>query len=296
MQVLEALLLGGLQGLTEFLPVSSSGHDVLARKLLGVELGDQAVAWEVLVHLASALAILVFFFVDMRNLPIFARRAAGPDAGAEAGAADEPVPVARFLWRWGLYLVLCTIPAGLVYIGLHKTIDSAFDNATLVGCALLITGTVLFVVDRARPNGLVRVHEIAPGTGRMWGLLMIGVAQAFAIVPGFSRSGFTISAGLAAGLERSEAVRFSFYLGFVAIAAAVVVKRDGLMTLHATLGTVPMLAGFAASFVVSLGALWLLLALVRGMRLRVFSFYCWAAGVAAIVASLTMTTGSVVAG
>ncbi|MGE0433408.1 MAG: undecaprenyl-diphosphate phosphatase [Planctomycetota bacterium] len=276
MTFLEALLLGGLQGLTEFLPVSSSGHDVLARHLLGVDLGAQAVAWEVLVHLASALAILVFFAWDVRNLPLMKAPAEG----------EEPVPAARFLWRWGLFLVLCTIPAGLAYIGLHDAIEHAFNSALLVGCALLVTGTVLFVIDRAKPTGTLRVHQVAPGSRGMWRLLAIGLAQACALVPGFSRSGFTISAGLAVGLERAEAVRFAFYLGFVAIAAAVVVKHKQLAALPETLGTGPMFAGFAASFVVSLGSLWLLLALVRGMKLRVCSFYCWAAGLTAIIATL----------
>lgn len=292
MTIWEAIILGAVQGLTEFLPVSSSGHEVLAAELLGFDplahdtalSSDARVSWIVLVHLASALAICVFLIWDLKHLP-FGRQASSA-AGNAPNHNEEPATgisqraeIRRsFLLRWMQFLVLGTIPAGVAYLLLKHTIEASVNAPLVVGIALIVNGTVLFLLDRFKPNGDLRLHRVAPLSGGGLRILAVGMAQALALIPGLSRSGMTITVGLWAGLERAEAVRYSFYLGLIAILAATAAKFREVGELTATLGADVMVAGFLSSFFFSLGSLWALYALVRGMRLIGFAVYCWIVG------------------
>jgi len=267
MTPLEASLLGIVQGLTEFLPVSSSGHLVLGKKMLGVAT-EMPVTFEVVVHLGTLLATLIVFWKPVREILIFLGRAVTGKAQGRLWAD----PSGRLL----ALIVLATIPAGAVGVLFEEQIEKMFDNALLVGIALCITGTVLFATRFARPRG-EGIVNVSVGRG-----LIVGIAQAIAITPGISRSGATIAGGLMSGIDRETAARFSFLLSMPAIAGATVLKAPDIAEAGVTVGWLPLAAGFVASFVVGLAALWLLLTFVRRGQLHWFAYYCWLVGVAAI--------------
>ena len=256
MTIMQAIGLGALQGLTEFLPVSSSGHLVLARELLNVE-PESAVEFVVLVHAGSLVAILAYFWREILSLLTTRRR----------------------LIPW---LVVGSLPAIVVYVALKDVLEGElFENSLAVGIALLFTGTVLWVSERW--GGDRKALE-----GVSWlDAVLIGVAQAVAIIPGVSRSGMTISSGLARGLERRAAVAFAFLLGAVAIGGATLLKAKKLFEMGASAGWAPMTASFVTSAVVSLGSLVLLTMLVQRKRLFGFAIYCYVVGGVVVLAKLT---------
>lgn len=255
MTIGEAIGLGALQGLTEFLPVSSSGHLVLANELFGIE-EPNAVAFVVLVHAGSLLAIAAFFWREI--LSLFTTR--------------------RRLIPW---LIVGTVPATVAYVLLDDTIEGLFTNPLAVGIALLVTGTVLLLSERmareARSLDEVTWRDAA----------IIGAAQAFALVPGISRSGMTVSSGLAVGLKRPAAVAFAFLLGAAAIGGGTLSEAKQFIEMGAQMGWGPLVAGFVSSMGVSLGSLWLLTVVVRRKCLKWFALYCYAAGVAVVLAKAT---------
>lgn len=272
MSIWEALVLGLVQGLTEFLPVSSTAHVILAQAFFEFSqmTDDQNTAWLVLVHVGSALAVALFLLLDLKNMP-FGRSA--PEASS--GGAEVP---RSFLWRWLQYLVLCTLPAALAYLLFKSEVERSLNSPVTAAVCLLITGTVLYLVDAWRLGGEWRLHRIAPFSAGGFKVLAVGLAQAVALLPGISRSGMTISCGLWAGLQRAEAVRFSFYLGLIAILGATVFKLKSVASLPEHFANEVIVVGFLASFLASLGSLWLLLAMVKGLRLRWFGVYCWIIG------------------
>lgn len=271
MTVGQAAALGALQGITEFLPISSSGHLVLANELLrslgGSPLGAEAelpLAFVVLVHAGSLVAIVAFFWREFLSLLTTRRRLIA-------------------------MLVVGTVPAGVAFV-LLKAIEHLSNTDVMagllekplpVGVALVATGAVLWL-------GEGRGRERTGLDGVRWSdALLVGVAQAVAIVPGISRSGMTITSGLVRGLERRAAVAFAFLLGAVAIAASAVVELKDFERLGAHLGTGPLVVGFAVSAGASLGALALLSLVVRRKRLRVFAIYCFAVGAGVVLAKLS---------
>ena len=268
MTIGQAAALGALQGVTEFLPISSSGHLVLANALLNA-LGGQALgaeeqlplAFVVLVHAASLVAIVAFFWREFLSLLTTRRRLIG-------------------------LLVVGTIPAGIAFVALKvvehlsgtDVMGQLLERPLPVGVALLVTGVVLWV-GQGRGSERLGLDDV-----RWSDAWLVGLAQAVAIVPGISRSGMTITAGLARGLERRAAVAFAFLLGGVAIAAGTVVELKDFGRLGGRVGTGVLVAGFVVSMVASLGALALLSLVVRRKRLRIFAIYCLAVGSATILA------------
>jgi len=254
--ILEGLGLGALQGLTEFLPVSSSGHLVLARELWGIQ-GEEAIDMVVLMHAGSLLAIAVYFWRDFVSLLTTRRR----------------------LIPW---IILGSVPAAAVYAPLKHVLEGElFDNPMAVGIAMLVTGTVLLLSERLASDRK-SLDEVT------WlDSLLIGIAQAVAIIPGISRSGMTISIGLARGLERTAAVTFAFLLGSVAIGGATLLKGRKLLAMGAESGWGPVAAAFVASAVVSMASLAFLTLIVRRKRLCGFALYCYAVGACVLLAKLT---------
>ncbi|KPL08596.1 hypothetical protein AMJ85_08375 [candidate division BRC1 bacterium SM23_51] len=288
MTALQALLLGVLQGLTEFLPVSSSGHLVLGKKVLGVA-SEMPVTFEVVVHAGTLIATLLVFWRPVWEILVFlasaVRRQAGGRQDSQSGtkAGGPPFGEVRRWWtdpagRLLTLIVVGTIPAVLVGFLLEEKIELLFGNALLVGMALCVTGAVLFASrwSRCRREG---IEGISLGMG-----VLVGIAQALAITPGISRSGATIATGLLGGIDRETAARFSFLLSMPAVAGAVVVKTGDIAQAGGEVGWLPLLVGFAASLVVGYAALRVLLAFVRYGRLHWFAYYCWPVGGAATVA------------
>ncbi|RMH03539.1 MAG: undecaprenyl-diphosphate phosphatase [Planctomycetota bacterium] len=264
------LLLALLQGLTEFLPVSSSGHLVLARELLpgGDSLPDDA-SIEVLLHLGTLLAVLLFYRREILAL-LLGLLGRGSEAGAQR----------RLL---GL-LILATLPAAAVGLGLEDRIEQAFSTPMVAAVCLLVTGTGLWW-SRRLPGGAVSLTTLGVGAA-----LLIGLAQAAAILPGISRSGATIVTGLALGLSIDAAAAFSFLLSIPAILGAAVLKLPDLAAAEPGAGapdpTALLLAG-ATAFLVGFLALAMLLWLLRARRLSWFAPYCWLLGLVGLAAGLT---------
>jgi undecaprenyl-diphosphatase len=228
------------------------------------------VLWEVVLHMGTLVAVVVVLRREvwgvlrglLRGLPACRR-------GVRAALREEPGLALALL------LILGSIPAGVVGVVFKHALEALFNNPPLVAGALLVTGTVLFAT---------RYTPQRPGNGRVgWvGAVIVGCAQAVAIVPGISRSGATISAGLFAGLERAQAARFSFLLSIPAVGGAGLLELRHLDALP-TESLAPFLVGGAVSAVVGLAALVLLLRVVNAGRLHLFAYYCWAVGAAALV-------------
>ncbi len=268
MSVLEGILLGILQGLTEFLPVSSSGHLALAEHLLGAK--TPGVTFEVIVHLATALAVILFF--RRRIAAILAALVRWPFTGRGEGAGRPDGEAADA--RLGLNLALGTVPAAVVGYLFESRIERAFDDPTLVSALLIVTGCILWVTRFVRREGRpVETWKDA---------LLIGVGQAVAVLPGISRSGTTIATGIVAGIERRRAAEFAFLLSVPIILGASVVSLSDAAHGASTLGA-PEAAGAIAAFVFALPSIAVLMRLVSAGRLHRFPYYCWTVGVLGVL-------------
>lgn len=259
---LKALLLGVLQGLTEFLPVSSSGHLVILQKILNVR--GPVLFFDVMLHAGTLIAMFVVFRKDIRQVVVcmFSRN------GGESPAAA----------RMGWLAILATFPVGVVGLILNKWIERSFEIIPLVGGMFLITGMLLFSV-RNR-NG-----ERAEGELRVRDALWVGTYQAVALLPGLSRSGATIASGLIRGFNRELAVRFSFLMAIPAVIGAVVLKLLELRGEAMGIGPGPVLVGTVTSAVVGyLGLRWLIRITISG-RLYLFSYYLWALGLVVLLST-----------
>jgi undecaprenyl-diphosphatase len=259
---LQSLLLGIIQGLTEFLPVSSSGHLVLFQQWLGESFSfqNEAVAFDLALHIGTLLPVIYFY-------------------RAEVGRITESV--VRFRrdesFDMALFVVLATIPTGLMGILLEDVFQSLFHSVRAVCIALLVTGSLLLST---------RFFESGPDQPKRqltwWVALVIGIAQGFAITPGISRSGTTIAVALLLGMDRAVAARFSFLLSIPAIlGAAVLIGKDGIPIDAGSAG--PLVLGFLASMIVGYLALWMLVALVKRGGLYRFTYYVWPVAVVGLI-------------
>ena len=251
MNPVEAAILGVVQGLTEFFPVSSSGHLAMFQTLFGGREGG-GLLFEVAVHVATLVAIVFFYRIRIFELVTGVLR--GEQAALEYAAK----------------LVVATIPAVVVGLSAKDAIEAQFSNSVVVGLALLVTGAIVFSTRWTAP----RATLASPG----WGAIcLIGLAQAFAILPGISRSGSTVAMALALGVAPLVAAEFSFLLGIIAITGAAVLMIPDLASAPpqaiSAIGV-----GCAAALVSGVAAIWLFVRLLRQKTFHVFAYYCWGAG------------------
>ena len=251
----QGLLLGIVQGLTEFLPISSSGHLVVAETAIG--LTTPGVVVEVVLHVATLLAVTIVYRARIIELV--------------RGVVDG----SRTAWQYVGVLALASIPAGVVGFLFADFFERAFDSLLAVGCNFLVTGTVLWGTRWARGGGR-RERPTPTGAGG------IGLAQALAILPGISRSGTTVAAGLWLRLTPERAAEFSFLLAIPAIAGAAVLQLGELSVGAATVGLVPLAASFVAALVSGVFAIRFLILLLRRGAFHRFAPYCWGVGVATV--------------
>jgi len=265
MSILDTVLLGVVQGLTEFLPVSSSGHLVLCRNLLGFREPDLLL--DVTLHLGTLCAVIVHFFPDIKAI------------GTEV-CRDPPIGPRGAMFRMA---VIGTIPAAVLGVAASSWIENAFGSARLVGLCLMCTGVILVLpVVLSRWVRKSQARRSAPGSVDSGAAWWIGLSQAMAILPGISRSGSTISMGLLCGLDRETAGRFAFLLSIPIILGAALHQ---VLTTTGHLGVAPgtLLAGFLASAVTGYIALRLVMRLVRTGGLFFFAPYCWLIGTLALL-------------
>lgn len=266
MSFLEALVLGLVQGLTEFLPISSSGHLVIVPDLLGWD--QPSTAFDLILHVGTLVAVVTYFRRDLFDI---------------VAAFLRPRPDAPRQRRLGLLLVIGTVPAVVAGMLLESTFESFFANPTDVAGFLLVTGLLLIVtgtmVEAAELAGRRRkgIDEL-----KVKDSVFIGLLQAAAIAPGISRSGATIAAGLFLGFNRETAARFSFLLSIPIIAGAAVFQlRHGFDTVEASLPVLTL--GFITAALSGFAAIRFLLGYIRRHSIKIFAYYCWAAGAAVIV-------------
>jgi len=265
---IKILVLGVVQGLTEFFPVSSSGHLVLAEEALGIVTEGAALA--IALHLATAVAIIVGLRRDIRRL--LAAFFGGFFGKVLRGRPREAWTDAHF--RMSILILLGSVPAALVGLLFDDWIEAQFGNVLLVGVALLATGVFLFSTRFARAQAGAAIGPVR--------VLIIGVAQAMAILPGVSRSGATISAALWSGIDRDQAARFSFLLFLPAGLGAALLKLPGAFEAGMEVSTGALAVGFVAAGLVSYVALLTLLRIVRRGGLFWFAPYCWVVGLTVI--------------
>ncbi len=275
MTLLNALILGIIQGVTEFLPISSSGHLSIAQNLLGMGIeGTDDVFFDVLLHLGTLAAVFVAYWVDIREMVVEFFRMISDTA---RGKVPERVPPAR---RLILLIVVGTLPLFLI-LPVKAMIEGLYANTFFVGGALLVTGLLLFFCDSIRKG---RKNE---RTATLADVLVVGFGQAVATCPGISRSGMTISMGCFRGMDRRFAVRFAFLLSIPAVLGANILQVKDVVEVGVNLEMVPVyLVGVAAAAISGYLSIRLVRMVADKGKFGVFSYYCWAAGVITLVLSL----------
>ena len=273
MNLFTSLLLGIIQGLAEFLPISSSGHLALAQHLLGINTEVPAF-FDVLLHLGTLLAVLVAYWGDVVEIVQEFFRGVGD---VVHGTTPTPVPPAR---RMILLIIVGTLPLFAI-LPIHKKVQALGDSMVFIGMALVVTGFLLFACD------LVHRGHKTERSATLVDALLVGVGQALATMPGISRSGMTISAGCFLGFERSFAVRFSFLLSIPAVLGANILSLKDALEAGVDWAAVPVyLAGVVASAVVGYSCIRLLKLIAQKGRFGGFAYYCWAVGLLTLLLNL----------
>ena len=267
-----AFLLGLIQGVAEFLPISSSGHLAIAQNLLGMsQAGSVPEFFDVLLHLGTLVAVFAAYWHEICDMVVEFFRGIGDLAHR---STPTPVPPAR---RLILLIVVGTLPLFAV-LPIRKTVQGLGDNMYFVGAALIFTGFLLFLCDR------VRRGRKTERSATWLDALLVGVGQAVATLPGVSRSGMTITAGCFVGYERRFAVRFSFLLSIPAVLGANILSITDAVQAGIVGAEVPMyLVGVAVAAVTGYLCIRLLKYIADKGRFGAFAYYCWAAGVLTLV-------------
>lgn len=262
MSIVEAIILGIVQGLTEFLPVSSSGHLELTKVIFGdTSVPEESLMMTVVLHAATALSTIVIFRKDIATLL----------SGLLQFKNNEQ-------FRYSLNIVLSMIPAAAVGVLFEDQIDKLFGGQILlVGTMLLVTGSLLFLADRAKST----LKSIDSKSA-----LLIGIAQAIAILPGISRSGATISTSVLLGIDRAKAARFSFLMVVPLILGKMAKDILSGDLANTSTDTTVLISGFVAAFIAGLLACQWMIKLVRKSQLKYFSYYCYIVGLLAIAYSI----------
>ncbi|NNF58620.1 MAG: undecaprenyl-diphosphate phosphatase [Rhodothermaceae bacterium] len=280
----EAIVLGLVQGLAEFLPISSSGHLVLGQYLLGINEPD--ITFEVFVHFGTTLSILtVYWSRIVRILRDGLGALASPGAWAEAirpgkierargddltydvpEASGGPVPSLRLI----LYVLVTMIPTGLAFVFFQEPLEAAFSDPRLVCGALLVTGTLLLLTRlRPDPDGVLSPLKS----------FVIGIAQAAALIPGISRSGSTICTAIYQNVDRKEAADFSFLMLLPVVLGATALKVKDMLEVGAEVNALPLVLGTAVAYASGILAIRAVVILVQRRSLQYFAFYCYAVGI-----------------
>ena len=275
MSLLSSILLGFIQGLTEFLPVSSSGHLAIAEHLLGMSgASDIPEFFDVLLHLGTLVAVFVAYWAEVRDMVLEFFRGAKDLAH---GTTPTPIPPAR---RMILLIIVGTLPL-FVVLPIKDFVEGLADNMYFVGGALLVTGCLLFASDRVRKG-----HK-SERSARIQDVLVVGLAQAIATCPGISRSGTTITAGCFVGFDRKFAVRYSFLMSIPAILGANILSLKDAVSAGIIWADVPVYrVGVVVAAGVGYACIRLLKMIAEKGKFGFFAYYCWAAGVVTLIFTL----------
>ena len=250
--LIEIFILAVIQGLTEWLPVSSSGHLVITQKFLGLNL---PLIFDVILHVGTLIVVLIVFRKDIIDI---IKAVVKRDFENEEG-------------RLALFIVVGSVPLAIIGFIVHDVIESLFSNLLAVGVALIITGWVLFFSERRVGNRKMGYLDV----------LLIGLAQGITIIPGVSRSGVTVATGLLRKIDKATAFRYSFLLSVPAVLGATVMEsRDMIL---GNIDMAPLFLGATISMIVGYISLKLLQKIVMNEKFHLFAYYCWTVGIAIIL-------------
>ncbi|MBS6800775.1 MAG: undecaprenyl-diphosphate phosphatase [Clostridiales bacterium] len=271
-----SILMGIIQGVAEFLPISSSGHLALFQTFFGMEnMEEKYMFFTVLLHFGTLISVCMVYWRDIVDMI----REFFLGIAALAGRKDTGVapPPAR---RMVMLIIIATVPL-FVMVFLRDAVNQLFSNSIMVSCALLATGFILFFSDR-----MARGHKTAKNA-TVADALIVGCGQALAVIPGLSRSGTTISVGMMRGFDRAFAVRFSFLMSLPAVLGANVLEIKDALASNFPIEELPMyLVGVAVSAVVGYFAIRLVKSLSDKGKFGKFAYYCWAVGLGSLVAGI----------
>jgi len=272
MDIIQALVLGIVQGLTEFLPVSSSAHLVFVPYIIGT---TSSLAYDTLLHIGTLIAVVAYFWNDIVNMfkSFFSSLLDIPRGQFLKGLQEDQFK--KLAW----FVIIGTIPAGLAGILFKSSFESLFNSITMVGVFLIVTGFLLWgseMVSR-KISDKTNLKEMS-----LKNSIIIGIAQAFSIAPGISRSGATISTGLFLGVERELAARYSFLLSIPAILGAALVQAKDISSIM-DISSAAAIAGFIAAIISGYLAVKFMLKLIKEKNLLPFAYYCWIIGPLAII-------------
>ncbi len=271
MEVWKAIVLGIIQGLTEFLPVSSSGHLVLFQQLLG--LSTHNLTFDIAVHVGTLLSVLTIYIHLIRRVLTH--------------VAKKPTDFKSVEWNLVLKILVASVPTGIMGIFLKDFFEDLFSNMVAVSICFMITGTILFLTRKIGQKDFGSVDNIEPVKDiSYFKAFLLGVAQGVAIAPGISRAGSTIAAGIFLGLPRNTAAMFSFMMSLPAIMGAALLQARHVQTLSEG-DLLILLLGGGTAYLAGLAGLSAVLHFVRQGRLEVFSYYLWILGALSLAWSLT---------
>lgn len=275
MSVWNAVILGLVQGVAEFLPISSSGHLSIINNLFHMSTTENGhLFFDVLLHLATFASILIVYWRDI--VQMFYEVISFANLGPLAGQPRERYPAARLF----LMIVIATLPLFLV-LPINDRLETLYYKNVFIGVALILTGCILFVSDRMTPG------KKTEKSMSLLDAVIIGLCQCVATIPGLSRSGTTITAGIATGLRRDFAVKFSFLLSLPAVLGANIMSFVDAVQVGIDWHSVPAyLVGMAVALVSGIGAINLLKYISQKGKFGGFAYYCWVIGVLSII--LTM--------
>lgn len=277
MSVLSSIFLGLVQGVAEFLPISSSGHLSLFQNFFGLVSAEGSLFFDVLLHLGTLIAVFVYYWKDIVALvKEFFHLIACVFSREKRRQMKRLPPNGRLI----LMIIVATLPL-FVILPIKDKVEGLYGNTIFVGCALAVTGCILFFSDRMARG------KKGPKSATMLDALLVGVGQAVAVVPGLSRSGTTISAGMMRGFHRRFAVRFSFLLSIPAVLGANILSLKDAISAGVDWGQVPVyLVGVLTAAVSGYLCIGLLRRIANKGKFGAFAYYCWAMGLLTIVLQL----------
>ena len=269
MNIAQVIFLGIIQGLTEVLPISSSGHLVIFQNLMGLK--DPELLLDISLHVGTLLAVLIFFRTDIKTMVFESIDFAGK-------ALKEKTPIGNVRQSphaaLALWVLLGTIPTAIIGLIIDSFSHMMFGSARFAGFMLIVTGAIL-AISRLIPDHIKNKKQVGLASA-----IAVGLVQGAAVIPGISRSGSTIVCGLFLGLDREMAGKFSFLLSVPAIIGASILKFD--IAEIAYIGIIPLLTGILVSFIVGLIALKIMMGMLKKGNLYYFAPYCFMAGILAI--------------
>ena len=278
MTAIQAIFLGLVQGLTEFLPVSSSGHLSIFQNLFGMDVGSDNMFFDVLLHLGTLVSICVAYHRDLLDVwsdcAVFVDNLRHPSPGAD----ERRYPGARLV----VMIVIATLPLFLI-LPVHNQIERLYGSTVFIGIALILTGAMLYVADHMQWGSKTEKNM------GVWDALLVGVCQAIATVPGLSRSGTTITAGISTGMNRQFAVKFSFLMSIPAVLGATLLEfvdavRSGIDWTYLP----SYLLGAVTAMITGYFAIFLLRYIIRRGKFGYFAYYCGIAGLITLILSLAL--------